>query len=143
MAHWGGILFFLIMDFKQTVLEEGMHIFQRNGIKDLTIEAMLTQLGISKGTLQGIAKTKEALLEQCVEAALMRRQTHFTGLVEVAANPVDAIMQLLHANLKALTGHHPSFLPDLKTAYPASWQQMQVFTQTFLQSTLTNQFLAA
>lgn len=120
-----------------------MHIFQRFGIKDLTIEAMLAQLGISKGSLQGIAKTKEALLEQCVEAALLRRQTHMAGLIEVSANPVEALMQVLHAHLKALTGHHPAFLPDLKTAYPACWQQMQVFAQTFLQNTLTSQFLAA
>ncbi|MBK0402007.1 TetR/AcrR family transcriptional regulator [Adhaeribacter sp. BT258] len=120
-----------------------MHIFQRHGIKNLTMEDMLAQLGISKGTLQGIAKTKEALLDQCVDAALTRRMAHFAGLLEVAANPVEALMQLLHANLKALAGHHPSFLPDMKTAYPGCWLKTQEFSNNYLQGALTSQVIAA
>ncbi|MFC5272217.1 TetR/AcrR family transcriptional regulator [Adhaeribacter terreus] len=130
------------MDFRQTVLEEGMYIFQRHGIKNLTMEAILAHLDISKGTLQGIAKSKEALLDQCVDAALTSRQAHFAGLVEVATNEVEAIMQLLHSNLKALSGHHPAFLPDLKTAYPACWDKMQEFSNNYLLDTLENQFSA-
>lgn len=130
------------MDFRQTVLEEGMNIFRQHGIKSLNMETILGHLEISKGTLHGMARTKEELLVQCVDAALERKLNHFSVLIEVATSELEAILQLLHAQLKALAGLHPDYLSDLKNHYPACWQKTQHFASHNLHTHLSNLFSA-
>src|SRR5687768_1640361 len=120
------------MDFKQTVLEEGMNIFQRYGIKNLTMETILGKLDISRGTLSEIAKSKAELLDQCIEVTLSQRKEQFANIIEQADNAVEAIITLLRVNLKAITGHHPDFLPDLRNQYQPCWQKMQAFSEQHL-----------
>lgn len=128
------------MDFKQTVLEEGMNIFQEYGIKSLTMEIILERLDISRGTLSEIAKSKEELLEQCIEVTLSQRQVQYANIIEQADNAVEAILSLLRVNLKTIAGHHPDFLSDLRTHHQLCWQKMQAFSQKHLQSYLSQLF---
>ena len=120
------------MDFKQTVLEEGMNIFQEYGINSLTMETILERLDISRGTLSEIAKSKDELLDQCIEVALSQRQVQYANIIEQADNAVEAIITLLRVNLKTITGHHPDFLADLRNHHHVCWQKMQAFAQKHL-----------
>ena len=128
------------MDFKQTVLEEGMNIFQEYGINSLTMETILERLDISRGTLSEIAKSKDELLEQCIEVTLSQRQDQYANIIEQADNAVEAILTLLRVNLKTITGHHPDFLADLRNHHKICWQKMQAFSQKHLQVYLTQLF---
>ena len=128
------------MDFKQTVLEEGMNIFQKYGINSLTMETILERLDISRGTLSEIAKSKDELLDQCIEVALSQRQVQYANIIEQAENAVEAIITLLRVNLKTITGHHPDFLTDLRNHHQVCWQKMQAFSQKHLRVYLNQLF---
>jgi len=128
------------MDFKQTVLQEGMSIFQQYGINRLSMETILDKLDISRGTLAGIARSKAELLDQCIEVTLALRQEQFANIIEQADNAVEAILTLLRANLKAITGHHPDFLADLRSHHQPCWQKMQAFSEEYLRAYLTQLF---
>lgn len=127
----------LTMNFRQTVLQEGMNIFQEHGIRNLSMEAMLVHLGISKGTLFGIAKSKAELLDLCIAETLERRKEELAAIIEEADNAVEAVAELLKVHLKSLVGHHPDFLPDLKNYHQPCWEKIQLFSEKYLLAYLT------
>ena len=104
------------------------------------METILERLDISRGTLSEIAKSKDELLEQCIEVTLTQRQVQYANIIDHADNAVDAILTLLRVNLKNLTGHHPNFLADLRNHHQLCWQKMQAFTQQHLLAYLTQLF---
>ena len=104
------------------------------------METILERLDISRGTLSEIAKSKDELLEQCIEVTLSQRQAQYANIIEQADNAVDAILTLLRVNLKSLTGHHPDFLTDLRNHHQICWQKMQAFSQQHLSGYLTQLF---
>ncbi|KAA9340768.1 TetR/AcrR family transcriptional regulator [Adhaeribacter soli] len=128
------------MNFRQTVLQEGMNIFQQYGIRNLSMEAILTHLDISKGTLAGIARTKAELLDLCIEETLERRKEELAAIIEEADNAVEAVMELTKVHLKSLAGHHPDFFPDLKNEYQPSWAKVQLFSDKYMLAYLTELF---
>lgn len=117
-----------------------MSIFQQYGINSLSMETILDKLDISRGTLAGIARSKAELLDQCIEVTLSLRKEQFANIIEQADNAVEAILTLLRVNLKAITGHHPEFLSDLRNHHQPCWQKMQVFSEEYLRSYLTQLF---
>ena len=105
------------------------------------METILERLDISRGTLSEIAKSKDELLEQCIEITLSQRQVQYANIIEQADDAVDAILTLLRVNLKTITGHHPDFLADLRNHHQVCWQKMQAFAQKHLQGYLSRLFM--
>lgn len=124
------------MNIKQTVLQEGMNIFQRYGIRNLTMEAIIGELNISKGTLAEIAKSKEELLEQCLEQTLEQRKKQFDAVIEHNTNSLQALQQLLKTQLRTVAGNHPNYLADLKNDHEDCWQKLSDFSEDYVLSHL-------
>ena len=120
------------MNFRQTVLQEGMNVFQKHGIRNVSMETIISYLDISRGTLAGIAKSKDEFLELCLEEALEQRKSEFAAIIEESDNAVEAIIKLLRVQLKSLAGHHPDFFPDLKNYHRPCWSKMQLFSEKYL-----------
>lgn len=120
------------MNIRQTVLQEGMNIFQRYGIKSLTMEAILKELNISKGTLAEIAKSKEELLEQCIDQALEQRKKQLDAIISQNTNTLLALQQLLKTHLRSIAGNHPDYLADLKKDHDECWQKLTEFSEKHL-----------
>jgi AcrR family transcriptional regulator len=126
------------MNIRQTVLQEGMNIFQRYGIKCLSLDAIIAELKIAKGTFFEIADSKAEFLEQCIAESVAERKARLAVLLEKATDPLTALQQVLRTHLQALAGNHPDFLRDLKNHHPACWEQVQAFSEKHLQSCLQN-----
>jgi AcrR family transcriptional regulator len=120
------------MNIRQTVLQEGMNIFQRYGIKGLTMEAILGELKISKGTLAEIAKSKEELLEQCIDQTLEQRKNQLDAVITQNTNTLQALQQLLKTHLRTAAGNHPNYLEDLKNDHEECWQKLNDFSEAYV-----------
>jgi AcrR family transcriptional regulator len=120
------------MNIKQTVLQEGMNIFQRYGIRNLTMEAILGELNISKGTLAEIARSKEELLEQCVDQTLEQRKDHLDAVINQNTNALQALQLLLKTHLRTIAGNHPNYLADLKNDHEECWQKLTDFSEGYV-----------
>ncbi|HSI90696.1 MAG TPA: TetR/AcrR family transcriptional regulator, partial [Adhaeribacter sp.] len=120
------------MSFRHTVLQEGMNVFRRHGIRELSMEAILSQLDISRGTLAEIARSKTELLEQCVEQALTERKIQFAQIMSMHTNPPQTIIKLLRLHLETLAGNHPAFFTDLQSYHQPCWDQIEEFSEQIL-----------
>jgi AcrR family transcriptional regulator len=125
------------MNFRQTILQEGMNVFQKHGIRNVSMETIISYLDISRGTLSGIAKSKDEFLNLCLEETLEQRKGEFAAIIEESENAVEAIFKLLRVHLKSLAGHHPDFFPDLKNYHQPCWAKLQVFSEKYLLAYIT------
>lgn len=128
------------MNFKQLVLQEGMHVFQSRGIQELTMEDILAHLTISRSTFAEIARSKDEFLGLCIDEMLEQRKAEFSQIMEDATNAAEAILNILKVHLESVSGNHPLFFSDLKAHYPNCWEKVKDFSGKYLLTYLNELF---
>ncbi len=93
-------------------------MYQKFGIKSVTMDDVAKELGISKKTLYQYVKDKDDLVEKIVE---MHEQENDKNFMALYSNKLNAIQLLLLVNQimqKMLKEHNPSVEYDLKKYHP-------------------------
>ncbi|KAA6435660.1 TetR family transcriptional regulator [Rufibacter glacialis] len=124
------------MNFKETILDEALVIFERRGIQEVSLEELLETLEISRGTLQGLAATKKELVQLCIHHSLLVRQAEVDLVMQEAEHPLQAFLQLLQLSVEEVHSFSPEFVQDLRQYYPRSWARLEVFMRTLSQEYL-------
>lgn len=121
------------MSFRETILHEALVIFEQNGIEDITTEALIEALGISRSTLHEIAPSKRNLVHLCIAHSTKTRKALVENTIAEAEHPLEALLQLLQISIEEVYSFSPAFVHDLKTYYPRAWMRLQLFMRLLMQ----------
>ena len=104
---------------KDKIVEISLAGFLRSGIRKMTIQKLVSPLGISTKTVYKYFEDKEALLKECLTL-------HYTPLVnalqesmEASPNAVHAILVCWNLTMEADFGVNRSFYHDLNYYFPS------------------------
>lgn len=124
---------------KKDIIDKADHLFNKYGIKSITMDDISREAGISKKTLYSIFKDKTELVTLTVESDLLDWQARLTEIME---SKVDAIRQVILINQQIVSlvkNFSVAVTYDLKRQYPRLYsnikhQLLELFESCFIQN---------
>jgi AcrR family transcriptional regulator len=108
----------------EDLLSKVSALYQKYGIKSVTMDDVAHELGISKKTLYQFVADKTELVQMVVEHV---RQCHFTSMKKEDGTEPNAIEELIEVSQRLNTlmrDHSPAYEYDLRKYYPDIYRNL-------------------
>ncbi|MFD2514057.1 TetR/AcrR family transcriptional regulator [Pontibacter locisalis] len=110
------------MTFLETILEETLQIFKKEGIEANSEEQLIQKLDIRESTYNEMFKSKTDLVKATVLFDLETQEREHVRILANAKNPIEEIMLMLQDGLDNLKTINPLYYVDLQREYPDIWK---------------------
>ena len=107
------------------ILEKVQRMYNRYGIRSVTMDDVSRELGISKKTLYEHFRDKEELISKVLELGLIMHQEQMAELDKKNLNALDELMELYKMIHHMFMDYNPSMEYDIRKYYPALFDQMK------------------
>ncbi len=101
------------MTFKDTLLQQALELFKKNGIKQYTENDIAKALDVSQSTFNDFFKDKEDLLIQAVKMQTLLDRERQKQMLMKAENAMEELMMLVQDALESLKGVNPKYFAEI------------------------------
>lgn len=112
------------MEVRDRILKEAAKEFFQLGIRNVTMDEIANELGISKRTIYEAFKDKTELLTTCLESYLEELKQKKEKIISNSSNVLESIFTFLKDGISTMNAINPVFINDLKKFYPEVWQSI-------------------
>ncbi|MGV3588235.1 MAG: TetR/AcrR family transcriptional regulator [Adhaeribacter sp.] len=110
------------MTLKETIIQEALTIFQREGLENISEAYLLNKLDISQATFREIFKSIPDLVNQVIEYDLQVQRNEHVKILSNSPNAVEDIMRLLVQGINQVKRTNPLYYLHLQQYFPEAWQ---------------------
>lgn len=107
-------------------------LFKRYGIKSLTMDAVASDLGISKKTLYQWVSSKDDLVVKVLSHHIQKEKAVCIDRMTEASNALEEVLILLETNSQRLTQMKTNMVYDLQKFHPDGWELVHKFNFDFV-----------
>ncbi len=100
------------------ILAKSYELFNKYGIRSITMDDVCRELGISKKTLYEYIENKEDLVRKFVESDVKRREDNFLQIFNMKYNAIEELFEVHKLIKQMINEYNPSTEFDLKKYYP-------------------------
>lgn len=100
------------------ILAKSYELFNKYGIRSITMDDVSRELGISKKTLYEYIANKEDLVRKFVESDVKRREENFQLILSMNHNAIEELFEVHNLIKQMINEYNPSTEFDLKKYYP-------------------------
>lgn len=122
----------------QHIVEGARVLYDKYGIKSVTMDDVAKHLGISKKTLYQFVKDKADLVEKVVTDELDKDMKVFEGILRRNLNAIDELFELNGYVKRIIREYHPSKEYDLQKYYPELFARMKEMRVDNMYHTIKN-----
>lgn len=108
----------------QNILEKVGELYNKYGIKSVTMDDVARELGISKKTLYQHVENKNELVEKVLFHIINQNNCSFEKLAEKDLNAVEELLEVSIFIIKTIQKYNPSTEYDLKKYYPELFKKL-------------------
>lgn len=106
------------MEIREKIIEGAGELFIKHGTRQVTMDTIAQELGISKRTIYENFKDKNDLLSNFLSEAIMRHKKQSIEILKSADNVIDALFKFGEYNQETLKEINPCFFDDVKKYHP-------------------------
>ncbi|GEO05672.1 hypothetical protein AAE02nite_33360 [Adhaeribacter aerolatus] len=110
------------MTLKETITQEALTIFKKEGLENISEPYLLNRLDISQATFREIFRSIPDLVNQVMEYDLTLQRNEHQQILAKSPNAVEDIMCLLVHGIKQVKSTNPLYYFHLQQHYPQAWQ---------------------
>ena len=103
---------------KDNILIQAEAFFMKYGFRNVTMDDLCKEMGISKKTLYQYFQTKDALVESCILWYMEKEADKVQQIRKKTTDPVDAFYSLSKRALESLKEVSPFVIFDLQKNHP-------------------------
>lgn len=103
---------------RERIIEHAAGQFLSNGIRNITMDELAEQLGMSKRTIYELFKDKKELVMECMKYFEKEKAKFNQEILRCSENSFDALLNLFSANRDILLKTSRSFYDDIKKYFP-------------------------
>lgn len=103
---------------RERIIEHAAGQFLSNGIRNITMDELAEQLGMSKRTIYELFKDKKELVMECMKYFEKEKAKFNQEILRCSENSFDALLNLFNANRDILLKTSRSFYDDIKKYFP-------------------------
>jgi len=108
---------------KENILIQAEAFFLKYGFRNVTMDDLCKEMGISKKTLYQFFQTKDSLVEACILGYMEKEVIKVQQIRLKATDPVDAFYSLSKRALESLKEVSPFVIFDLQKNHPEIWKR--------------------
>lgn len=120
------------MEVKDRILLKAHELFNRYGIRSVSMDDIAAQLGMSKKTLYQYCTDKDELVSTVFTAMMEHSRQKCLVYSQAAENPVHEIFLAFDMVREMFTDMNPSLLFDLEKYHPSTFKKFRDFKNGFL-----------
>lgn len=102
------------------IIDASIGLFEKNGIKSVTMDDIASSFGISKRTLYEMFADKETLLMECVRRGQEEMDNYLKEVRENSDNVLEVLLKGYQRNIEKFHGTNKRFFEDIKR-YPRAY----------------------
>ncbi|MEA3318200.1 MAG: TetR/AcrR family transcriptional regulator [Bacteroidota bacterium] len=110
---------------KKKIVTKVSELYQKYGIKSITMDDVARELGISKKTLYKHVSNKEDLVKLFVEFVKEQRNYEMESIKNMNNNAIEKLLEVNKIVIKMLKNFNPSIEYDLKKHYPEQFAEIR------------------
>lgn len=122
-----GFFYTMENDKKALLLEKTLDHFLKYGSKNITMDDIAEEFGLSKKTLYTLFKNKEALLLEAVDLLWKKFIDEVNEIIESNQNPLQKIIAIYIIAIQNISTIDPIFLYSLKKYHRAVMEEYQKY----------------
>ncbi|HEY0749603.1 MAG TPA: TetR/AcrR family transcriptional regulator [Chitinophagaceae bacterium] len=126
------------MDVKQRILLKASDLFNRYGIRSVSMDDIAAQLGMSKKTLYQYYTDKDGLVDDVFTSIMEDNKDNCCHAQQKADNALHEIYLAFEKVMKMFGEMNPSVLFDMEKYHPKSYKKFKDFQNGFLYKMLTD-----
>ncbi|MCH5327757.1 MAG: TetR/AcrR family transcriptional regulator [Coprobacter sp.] len=101
-------------ELRERIVGTASVLFERNGIKSVTMDAIAGQMGISKRTLYETFRDKDELLMECFVYQHRETEAETDRIVKTSSNSMEILLRVFFYMLRKLRTTNRNFYSDMK-----------------------------
>jgi TetR/AcrR family transcriptional regulator, cholesterol catabolism regulator len=109
----------------KNILERVLCLYQKYGIKSITMDDVSRELGISKKTLYQYVADKTDLVAKVLELEMEKNRCNFESIVSGEKNAIEELIDVHRFVFKRIKDFNPSTEYDLRKYYPDLYRKTQ------------------
>ena len=121
---------------KQQLLDKAEALFQKYGVRSITMDEIAREMNMSKKTLYQYFEDKDDIVVQTTKQHIEREKLEFNEVFESSKDAIDELLKLSVCFRKNLTGLNPSLLFDLHKYHPKAWDIWIDFKTVFIKNSV-------
>ena len=120
------------MDPKERILVKSHELFNRYGIRSVSMDDIAAQLGMSKKTLYQYYTDKDELVNAVFDIVLSDNRAQCADCVKKGENAIHEVFLSFDMLEEMLKTMNPSVLFDMQKYHPAAYRKFEEFKNSFL-----------
>lgn len=120
------------MEGPERILSFATDQFLRYGVRNVTMDDIAQQLGMSKKTIYQHFANKEELIMAVAQSFLHEEQARSEELVLSSANAIDELITFMNWSVQSLRRVSPAIIVEVRRFYPQAWNLFEEFTKGFM-----------
>lgn len=110
---------------KLEIVKKVWELYRQYGIRSVTMDDVVKELGISKKTLYQYFNDKTEMVHDVMEYDYASKKQDFSECFDKKDNAVEELINYSLVQLSMITSHRPSLIYDLKKYYPDLFNKFQ------------------
>ncbi|PKP46312.1 MAG: hypothetical protein CVT94_15165 [Bacteroidetes bacterium HGW-Bacteroidetes-11] len=106
------------MDTRERIIEKASALFLSMGIRNVTMDFIAGELGISKRTIYELFKDKDDLVIQVLREMIVRNNEEMIGIISKTEHVIEAIFLILKMETERRKSFARVFTEDVKKYFP-------------------------
>ncbi len=111
-------------DVNGSIIETATRLFLANGIRNIRMDDIASEMSISKRTIYEQLVNKDNLIRYSLDNLIRKQREASDTILGANNNVVEAIIAFLKKGNEILLSINPLFFKDLKRYYPEIWEEM-------------------
>lgn len=128
------------MNQKHHIILAAQKIFLSKGFKNVNMDDLAREMGISKKTLYLHFENKNDLILQIMQAHIEHEMKSCTDILQSKANPIQRLVNIQKHNYDMLRAMNPIALYELQRFFPAAWSVFEDYKQAFVYTQIKNNY---
>ncbi|MDH5398310.1 MAG: TetR/AcrR family transcriptional regulator [Cyclobacteriaceae bacterium] len=120
------------MELKERVLNAARELFFTYGLRNVRMDEIATQLGISKKTLYEVFPKKKDIVNEITKDFLKCRENEQEILAREANDPVDELIKILGSIHTIFESMNARLIYELQRYFPEAWQIFKKHKEEFV-----------
>ena len=105
-------------DRKDTIIKKVRELYHRYGIRSVTMDDVVREVGISKKTLYQHFKDKNELVSAVIKCDSETKMEEHDDMIKNSANAIEMMLAFYSFQVKMIKEYKPTLIFDLKKYYP-------------------------
>ncbi|HEU4469442.1 MAG TPA: TetR/AcrR family transcriptional regulator [Flavisolibacter sp.] len=126
------------MEAKERILVKSHELFNRYGIRSVSMDDIAAQLGMSKKTLYQYYADKDELVNAVFDIELTQNREHCVACSRQGENAIHEVFLSFDMVQDLLNAMNPAVLFDLQKYHPTGYRKFEEFRNSFLYKIIHN-----